>query len=135
MQNTQQFTKQYLKTNLSDIKVGDIVKVHQKIPVSADSKASKKEGERIQIFEGLVLAMKHGKGVNGTMTVRRVISGVGVERIFPLHSPAVEKIEIIGRNKVRRAKLYYLRNVSGKKAKLKRKSFVPETPKEEETTE
>jgi len=127
MQNTQQFTKQYLKTNLSDIRVGDVVKVYQKI----------KEGEKekIQIFEGLLLAMKHGKGVNGTMTVRRVISGVGVERIFPLHSPAVEKIEIIGRNKVRRAKLYYLRNVSGKKAKLKRKSFVPETPKEEETTE
>jgi len=124
---TQQFTNQYLKTNLPDIKVGDIVKVYQKI----------KEGEkeRTQIFEGLILAMKHGRGVNGTFTVRRVIGGVGVERIFPLHSPAIEKIEIVGRNKVRRAKLYYLRTRAGKKAKLQRKSFVPETPKEETASE
>ena len=114
------------------MKVGDIIKVHQKITAPAQAAkgkaaASKKEGARIQVFEGIVLAMKHGKGVSGNFTVRRVISGVGVERIFPLHSPAIEKIEIVGRNKTHRAKLYYLRSKIGKKAKLKRTAFVPET--------
>ncbi|MCX6789853.1 MAG: 50S ribosomal protein L19 [Candidatus Gribaldobacteria bacterium] len=146
MQNTSEITKQYLKTDLPNMKVGDIIKVHQKIPAPVqDAKgkktASKKEGARIQVFEGIILAMKHGKGVSGSFTVRRVIAGVGVERIFPLHSPAIEKIEIVGRSKTRRAKLYYLRNRVGKKAKLKRTAFVPETPKEiseedaEDTTE
>lgn len=132
MQNTSEITKQYLKTNLPKMKVGDTIKVHQKIPApSQDAKgkktASKKEGARIQVFEGIILAMKHGQGVSGSFTVRRVIAGVGVERIFPLHSPAIEKIKIVGRSKTRRAKLYYLRNRVGKKAKLKRTAFVPET--------
>ena len=142
MQNTSEITKQYLKTDLPKMKVGDIIKVHQKIPAPAQTAkgkaaASKKEGARVQVFEGIILAMKHGKGVSGSFTVRRVIAGVGVERIFPLHSPAIEKIEIVGRSKTRRAKLYYLRNRVGKKAKLKRTAFVPETPKEisEEDTE
>jgi len=135
------FAKQYLKTNLPDVRVGDTVKVYQKISESAKAKngkkatsgkaTDKKEGERIQTFEGIVLALKHGRGISGTLTVRKIISGVGVERIFPLHLPSIEKIEIVSRNKVRRAKLYYLRNVSGKKAKLKRKVFVPETLAEE----
>ncbi|MDD5750702.1 MAG: 50S ribosomal protein L19 [Candidatus Pacebacteria bacterium] len=135
MINKEQITKQSLKTDLPDIKVGDIVKVFQKISGAQGAAAgkgkaktpAKKEGERIQVFEGIVLAAKHGKGISGTITVRRIISGVGVERIFPLHSPALQKIEIVGRNKVRRAKLYYLRSKAGKKAKLQRKSFVPET--------
>ena len=124
MPNTEQITKQYLRTDLPDIKVGDTIKAHQKI----------KQGdkERIQIFEGVVIAKKHGKGLSGTLTVRRIIGGVGVERTFPLHSPALAKIEVVGRNKVRRAKLYYLRDKIGKKAKLKRKAFVPETPTETE---
>ncbi len=144
MTKKEQFTKQYLKTDLPDIKVGDIIKVYQKISSSQAGTSAKKgkpvakkEGERIQVFEGMVLAMKHGKGISGTITVRRVIGGIGIERIFPLHSPALQKIEIVGRNKVRRAKLYYLRSRAGKRAKLQRKSFVPETisPKTEESTE
>jgi len=109
-------TNEYLK-KLPDIKVGDTIKVHQKI----------KEGnkERVQVFEGIVIAMKHGKGISGTLIVRKIISGVGVEKIFPLHSPNVEKFEIVSRGKARRAKLYYLRDRVGKKAKVRRKIYVP----------
>ena len=119
-------TKEYLK-NTPDIQVGDTVKVYQKI----------KEGnkQRIQIFEGLVLAKKHGAGVEGMLTVRKIISGVGVEKIFPLHSPNVEKFEIVSRGKVRRAKLYYLRDRVGKRAKIKKKLYIPGEETKEETAE
>ncbi len=112
---TQQFTNPYLKTDLPEIKVGDTVKLHQKI----------KEGdkERIQIFEGVVIAKKHGKGITGSMTVRKIIDGVGVEKTLPLHSPDLAKIEVVAHGKVRRAKLYYLRARVGKKAKIKRKEI------------
>lgn len=120
------FTKKYLKENLPDVRPGDSVRVYEKI----------KEGdkEKTQIFEGIVIARKHGKEIGATITVRKVISGVGVERIFPIHSPLIEKIEIINRGKVRRAKLYYLRKLKGRKAKLKKKEFV-ETINEEEPPE
>lgn len=100
---------------LPDIKPGDTVRVHQKI----------KEGDkqRIQVFEGIVLAKKHGKGVNATITVRKVTKGVGVERIYPIHSTMIDKIEITKRSKVRRAKLYYLRDAKGRKARLKAKEL------------
>lgn len=90
--------------------IGDLVKVHVRI----------KEGERerIQVFEGTVIAMKHG-GIQETFTVRRVSYGVGVERVFPLHSPNVAKVEVVRYGKVRRAKLYYLRDRVGKAAKVK----------------
>lgn len=121
------FTQSQLKKDLPDIRPGDTVRVHQKIPahIATGKVAGGKEGdkEKIQVFEGLVLARKHGKGISATITVRRVISGIGVERIFPIHSPTIEKIEILKRAKVRRAKLYYLRTAKGKKAKLKRKEF------------
>ena len=84
-----------------DIRPGDTVKVVQKIP--------EKGKYRLQVFEGLVLARKHGKEAGGTFTVRRVSSGVGVEKIFPLYSPMIEKIDIIKRSRVRRAKLYFIR--------------------------
>ena len=114
--------KTTLRKNIPDVKPGDVVRVHQKI----------KEGEkeRIQVFEGVVLAKKHGTGINATITVRKVTLGVGVERIFPLHSPLVDKIEIIKRSKVRRAKLYYLREAKGRKARLKAKAFNIEVPEE-----
>ena len=90
--------------------VGDTVRVHVHI----------KEGnrERIQVFEGTVIAKKHG-GIEESITVRRVSYGVGVEKVFPLHAPAVEKIELVRKGKVRRAKLYYLRDRVGKSAKVK----------------
>jgi large subunit ribosomal protein L19 len=117
------FIKSQLKTDLPDIRPGDTVRVFQKI----------REGdkEKIQVFEGLVIARKHGKGISSTITVRRVISGIGVEKIYPLHSPVIEKIEILKRGKTRRAKLYYLREAKGKRAKLKRKEFVAAIAEEE----
>ena len=99
-----------MKAEAPVIEVGDLVKVGVKI----------KEGDkfRIQVFEGTVIAKKHG-GINETFTVRRVAHGCGVERVFPLHSPSVEKVEVIRHGKVRRAKLYYLRDRVGKAAKVK----------------
>ena len=101
---------------LPDLKPGDTIKVHQKI----------KEGdkERIQIFEGIIIAKKHGSGIPGTITVRKVVDGIGVERVFPIHSPSLSKIEVVRHGKVRRSKLYYLRTAKGKKARLKKKDFA-----------
>ena len=99
-----------LKENAPVVNVGDTVKVHVKI----------KEGEkyRIQDFEGTVIAKKHG-GINETFTVRRVAHGCGIERVFPVHSPVVDKVELVRSGKVRRSKLYYLRDRVGKAAKVK----------------
>ncbi|MFA5080585.1 MAG: 50S ribosomal protein L19 [Candidatus Paceibacterota bacterium] len=101
-----------LKTDLPDIRSGDTVRVHQILK-------EKNNKERIQIFEGQVLACKHGKGITGTITVRKVIGGIGVEKIFPIHSPSLSKIEVMKRTKTRRSKLYYLRDAKGRKARLK----------------
>jgi large subunit ribosomal protein L19 len=97
-------------TNRPPLKAGDTVRVHVKV----------REGdkERIQIFEGLVIGIQHG-GARESFTVRKVSFGQGVERIFPLHSPTIAKIEIVRSAKVRRAKLYYLRNLKGKAARMK----------------
>ncbi len=125
------FNKQYLKEKTPDFQAGDIVKVYQKV--------KEQDKERIQVFEGVLLAKKHGKGIGGTITVRRISQGIGVERVFPLHSPLVEKIEVARKTKVRQGKLYYLRSLKGKKARLKAKEFNLEQPaqeeKKEETTE
>jgi large subunit ribosomal protein L19 len=99
-----------MKTELDDFKVGDTVKVHFTI---VEGKT-----ERIQVYEGLVIAMKNGR-VGKTFTVRKNSYGVGVERIFPIHSPRVAKVELVRPGKVRRAKLYYIRDKIGKAAKIK----------------
>ncbi|HOA33558.1 MAG: 50S ribosomal protein L19 [Clostridiales bacterium] len=99
-----------LKENVPEFAVGDTVRVHVKIREG--------ERERIQAFEGTVIARK-GSGVSETFTVRRVSYGVGVERVFPLHSPNVANVEVVRRGRVRRAKLYYLRDRVGKAAKIK----------------
>ena len=103
-------TNEQLKENAPVLNVGDTVRIHNKI----------KEGtrERIQLFEGTIIA-KNGGGISETFTVRRVSYGCGVEKTFPVHSPNVEKVEIIRRGKVRRAKLYYLRDRVGKSSKVK----------------
>ncbi len=106
------FNESQLKKDLPDIRPGNIVRVHQKIEEAGKS--------RIQVFEGLVITVKHGKGINATITVRKESGGIGVERIFPLHLPTIEKIEVTEKKKVRRAKLYYLRKAKGKRAVLKR---------------
>ncbi len=105
-------TKEMLRAEPHSVNVGDTVKVHVRI----------KEGERqrIQIFEGTVIAKKHG-GIEETFTVRRTSYGVGVERVFPINSPNVDRVELVRMGKVRRAKLYYLRDRVGKSAKVKEK--------------
>ncbi len=108
------------KDVLLDIRPGDLVRVYQKIketPKKGKPSTGQEDKERIQVFEGLVIARKHGKEMGATITVRKIISEVGVERIFSLHSPTLEKIEILKRGKIRRAKLYYLRKAKGKRAK------------------
>jgi len=107
----EEFTKQSLKLDLPKISSGDTVRVFQKI--------KDKDKEKIQIFEGMVIAKKHNKELGATITVRKVISGIAVEKIFPINSPLIAKIEVTKSRKVRRAKLYYLRSAKGKKAKLK----------------
>jgi len=98
------------RTDLPDFRAGDTVKVHVKVVEGSRS--------RVQVFQGVVIRI-HGSGVGRTFTVRKVSFGVGVERTFPLHSPIFEKIEVVTRGDVRRAKLYYLRNLRGKAAKIK----------------
>ncbi len=124
------FNKIQLKKNLPNFRTGDTVRIHQKI--------KEKDKERIQPFEGLIIAKKHGRGVSGTITVRKLIQGIGIEKIYPIHSPTIEKIEILKRAKTRRAKLYWLRTARGKRARLKQKEFaeiIPEEKKEENPKE
>ena len=105
-----QIQKESMRLDLPDFGPGDTVKVHVKI----------KEGEkeRVQVFQGVVISKRKGT-VNATFTVRKVSYGVGVERIFPLHSPVISKIEVISRGRVRRAKIYYLRKLRGRAARIK----------------
>lgn len=109
------FKKSQLKKNPIDVNPGDTVKLYQRL----------KEGDktRLQPFEGLVIARKHGKGPNATITIRKVSLGVGIEKIIPIHSPTVEKIEILRKAKVRRAKLYYIRDKAAKEVRRKIKSL------------
>lgn len=112
--NTQQLfrelTQEQIKSDVPAFRPGDTVRVHVKVVEGTR--------ERIQLFEGVVIK-RHGGGISETFTVRKISYGVGVERAFPLHSPRVAQIEVVRYGKVRRAKLYYLRNLRGKKARIK----------------
>ena len=108
----QELNKETLQNEVTKVEIGDTVRVHVKV----------KEGsrERIQVFEGTVISKKHG-GIEETITVRRISYGVGVEKVFPVHSPSIDHIEVVRGGSVRRAKLYYLRGRVGKGAKVKEK--------------
>lgn len=103
--------EKYTKKRAPEVKTGDTVRVHLLV----------REGgkERVQVFEGLVIATKHGMGLDGTFTVRKESFGIGVERVFPIHSPRIVKVERVKQSKVRRSKLYYMRELTGKNARLK----------------
>ena len=116
MNSMESINKEQMRMDLPNFNVGDTVKVHFKIVEG--------EKERIQVFEGVVIRKRKG-GVGATFTVRKVSYGIGVERIFPLHSPRIEKIAIVTRGRVRRARLYYLRHLRGKAARIKTKKQTP----------
>ena len=115
MQKLDNVDKASLRDDIPDFRAGDNVKVHVKVIEGTRS--------RVQVFQGVVIR-RHGGGIGETYTVRKVSFGVGVERTFPLHSPVIEKIEVVTRGDVRRAKLYYLRDLRGKAAKIKEKRNV-----------
>jgi large subunit ribosomal protein L19 len=114
MNIVEQLAKEMMRLDLPDFISGDTVKVHVKI----------KEGEkeRIQAFQGVVIAKRKGTA-NATFTVRKVSYGIGVERIFPMHSPIIDRIEVVTRGRVRRAKIYYLRKLRGKAARIRERGF------------
>jgi len=105
--------REQMRIDIPQFRAGDTVKVHVKI--------SEGEKDRIQIFQGIVIG-RHNNGLKSSFTVRKVSSGIGVERVFPLHSPAIDKIEMVQPGKVRRSRLYYLRNLRGKAARVKSRS-------------
>jgi len=115
MEQLKSMDAQNMKDQVPDFKPGDRIRVHVKVREG--------EKERIQVFEGDVIARRAG-GVRSTFTVRKVSNGVGVERIFPVHSPIVDKIEVMRRGRVRRAKLFYMRELRGKAARIKEKREV-----------
>jgi large subunit ribosomal protein L19 len=110
MNETDLIEQGYLRSDIPDFRPGDTVKVHVRVVEGSR--------ERVQVFQGVVIARQHG-GLRETFTVRKISFGVGVERTFPLHSPSIAKLEVVSRGQVRRAKLYYLRELRGKKARIK----------------
>ena len=115
MEKIQQIEREQMRIDHPDFGPGDTVKVHVKI----------KEGEkeRVQIFQGVVISKRKGT-TNATFTVRKISYGVGVERVFPMHSPTLDKIEVVTKGRVRRAKIYYLRNLKGKAARIKERRLT-----------
>lgn len=109
MNKLQEIENSYLRSDMPEFRAGDTVKVHVRVREG--------EKERIQMFQGVVISRK-GSGTNESFTVRKMSGGIGVERIFPLHSPIIERIEVLRRGRVRRAKLYYLRGLRGKAARI-----------------
>ncbi len=109
MSELQRIESEYLRSDIPEFRPGDTVKVHVKV--------AEGDKERIQVFQGVVIA-RRGGGSRETFTVRKISGGVGVERVFPLHAPVLDKIEVVRRGRVRRAKLYYLRDLRGKAARI-----------------
>lgn len=125
MDITRAIENEQIKENMTKFNIGDTIKVHFKIIEG--------KNERIQVFEGICIAIK-GSGIRRSFTVRKMSYGVGVERIFPINSPKIEKIELVRRGRIRRAKLYYLRDRSGKAAKI-RELIIKKTMKKKKVAE
>jgi large subunit ribosomal protein L19 len=119
MNTLQEVENEYLRSDLPEFRSGDTLKVHVKV--------SEGDKQRIQVFQGIVIA-RRGTGTGESFTVRKISGGVGVERVFPIHSPVIDKIEVVRRGRVRRAKLYYLRGLRGKAARIEeRREDRPQT--------
>ena len=116
MEKIKQLEREMMRLDLPDFSPGDSVNVHVKIREG--------EKERIQVFQGVVISKRSGT-TNATFTVRKISYGIGVERVFPLHSPIIDKIEVVTRGRVRRAKIYYLRKLRGKAARIKERRIFP----------
>jgi large subunit ribosomal protein L19 len=116
-------TKDQIRTDIPEFREGDTEKVNVRVVDYKDLKGGKVETrERLQAYEGVVIA-RHNKGISSTFTVRKISNGVGVERVFPLHSPLLESISVTRRGRVRRAKLYYLRELRGKAARIRERRY------------
>lgn len=116
-------TKDQVRGDIPQFREGDTVKVNVRVVEYKDLKGGKVESrERLQAYEGVVIA-RHNKGISSSFTVRKISNGVGVERVFPLHSPLLESISVVRRGRVRRAKLYYLRDLSGKAARIRERRY------------
>lgn len=118
MRKFQDLENEYLRSDLPGFDVGDTVNVGVKITERVEKRGKVEEKERVQVFGGVVIA-RGGTGVNASFTVRRIVAGEGVERLFRLHSPVIDHLEVVRKARVRRAKLYYLRDRSGKSARLR----------------
>jgi len=116
-------TKDQIRGDIPVFREGDTVKVNVRVVEYKEIKGGKTESrERVQAYEGVVIA-RHNKGISSSFTVRKISNGIGVERVFPLHSPLLESITVVRRGMVRRAKLYYLRNLSGKAARIRERRY------------
>lgn len=113
MELLRQIEREHMRIDLPDFRAGDTIKVHVRIIEG--------EKERIQVFQGTVIKVRRGT-TDSTFTVRKISNGIGVERVFPMHSPSIEKIEVVTQGKVRQSRIYYLRNLKGKAARLKIKT-------------
>jgi len=115
-------TKDQLRSDIPDFREGDTVRVNVRVVDFKESKKGVERRERLQAYEGVVIA-RHNNGISSSFTVRKISNGVGVERVFPLHSPMLESISVTRRGRVRRAKLYYLRELRGKAARIRERRY------------
>jgi large subunit ribosomal protein L19 len=118
MRALDEVTKDQIRDDIPAFREGDTVRVNVRVVDFKDTKKGVERRERLQAYEGLVIA-RHNKGISSTFTVRKISGGIGVERVFPLHSPMLESIKVVRNGRVRRAKLYYLRQLSGKAARIR----------------
>ena len=125
MNTLQEIEQEYMRSDLPEFRAGDTLRVHVKV--------SEGDKQRIQVFQGVVIA-RRGTGTGESFTVRKISGGIGVERVFPIHSPVIDKIDVVRRGRVRRAKLYYLRELRGKAARIEERREDQPQPKASQST-